>query len=65
MQHMDAIKLFTKNGKEMKTLTPAVRIYIREYIYIYIYIYIVMEKCAMQIMKSEKRQIMEGRELPK
>ena len=52
--HIDAIKLFAKNEKELETLIQAVRIYSQD-----IGIAFCIEKCAMRIMKNEKRQMME------
>ena len=46
---MDDIKLFTKNQKELETLIAKIK-----------EMEFGIEKCAMLIMKSEKRQIMEG-----
>ena len=57
--YMDDIKLFAKNEKELETLIQAVRIYSRD---------IGMEfgigKCAMFVMKSGKRHLTDGLELP-
>ena len=47
---MDDIKLFTKNGKELKTLIQAERIYSQE-----IGIKVSIEKCAIKIMKNKYR----------
>ena len=55
----DAFKVLTKNEKELETLIQAVRIYIQD-----IGIEFGIEKYAILIMKSGKRQIMEGIELP-
>ena len=56
---MDDIKLFAKNEKELETLIQAARIYnqdiVRE---------LGIEKCAMLVMKSGKRQFTDGMELP-
>ena len=49
--YLDDIKLFTKNEKESETLIQAVRIFSHK-------------KCAMLIIKSEKRHKTEGLELP-
>ena len=57
--YMDNIKLFAKNEKELKTLIHAVRIYSRE-----IGMEFGIEKCAMLVMKSGKRQLTDGMELP-
>ena len=56
---MDSIKLFAKNEKEFETLIQAVRIYNN-----YIGMEFGIEKCAMLIMKSRKRQMMKGVALP-
>ena len=57
--YMDDIKLFAKNEKELETLIHAVRIYSQD---------IGMEfgigKCAMLVMKSGKRHMTDGMELP-
>ena len=54
LMYMDDIKLFAKNEKELETLIKIIRIYIQE-----IGIGFGMEKCAIFIIKSGKRQIME------
>ena len=51
---MDGIKLFAKNENELETLIQAVRTYID-----YIGIELGIEKCAILIMKSGKRQMTE------
>ena len=56
---MEDIRLFAKKEKELETLIQAVRIY-RENIGKEFRI----EKCAMLIMKSGKRQMTEGIEQP-
>ena len=56
---MDDIKLFAKNEKELKTLIQALGIYSED-----IGMEFGIEKCAMLIMKSGKRQMTEGLELP-
>ena len=56
--YMDNIKLFPKNEKEKKTLILAVRICCED-----IGIEFKIEKCAMLIMRSRKRQVKEGIEL--
>ena len=56
---MDGIQLFDKKEKELETLTQAVRIYNYD-----IGMEFGIEKSAMQTMKSRKREIMEGIELP-
>ena len=53
--YKDGIKLFGKNEKELETQTQAVRIYSED-----IGIEFDIEKCALLIMKSGKRQIGEG-----
>ena len=57
--YMDGIKLFAKNEKELKTLIHAVRIYSQD-----IGIEFGIEKCAMLVMKSGKRHMTDGMELP-
>ena len=57
--YMDDIKLFTKNQKELETLIHAVRIYSQ-----YIGMEFSIEKCAMLVMKSGKRHLTDGIELP-
>ena len=56
---LDDIKLFTKNEKELETLTHAVRIYSQD-----IGIEFGIEKCAMLIMENGKRHMTKGIELP-
>ena len=56
---MDDIKLFAKNEKELETLIHTVRIYSQ-----YIGMEFGIEKCAMLVMKSGKRQLTDGMELP-
>ena len=56
---MDDIKTFVKNEKELETLIQVAGIYIDD-----IWMKFGIEKCAMLIMKSGKRQMMEGIELP-
>ena len=56
--YMDDIKLFAKNEKEFETLTQAVRTYSEN-----IGMEFSIEKCAMLIMKSGKRDRTEGIEL--
>ena len=55
---MDDIKLFAKNGKELETLIQTVRIYSED-----VGMDFGIEKCAMLIMKSRKRQMTKGIEL--
>ena len=57
--YMDGIKLFTKNQEEFETLIKAVRIFSDN-----IGIKCDIEKCAILIRKSRKRQMTEGIELP-
>ena len=59
LMYMDDIKLFAKNEKELKTLIHTVRIYSRG-----IGMEFGIEKCAMLVMKSGKRQLTDGIELP-
>ena len=56
---MDNIKLFTKNEKDLETLIHAVRIYSQD-----IGMEFGIEKCAMLEMKSGKRHLTDGMELP-
>ena len=57
--YMDDIKLFAKNKKELETLIHAVRIYSQD-----IGMESGKEKCAMLVMKSGKRHMTDGMELP-
>ena len=57
--YMDDIKLFAKNEKELETLIHAVRIYSQD-----IGMEFGIEKCAMLVMKSVKRHMTDGMELP-
>ena len=59
LMYMDDIKLFAKNEKEQETLIHPVRIYSRD-----IGMECGIEKCAMLVMKSGKRQLTDGMELP-
>ena len=59
-KNMNDIKLFGKNEKELETLIHAVRIYSHD-----IVMEFGMEKCAMLVMKSGKRHMTDGMELPK
>ena len=52
--YMDDIKLFAKDEKELETLIHAVRIYSQD-----IGMEFGIEKCAMLVMKSGKRQLRE------
>ena len=56
---MDDIKLFAKNEKELETLIHAVRIYSQD-----IRMEFGIEKCTMLVMKSGKRHMTDGMELP-
>ena len=56
---MDDIKLFAKNEKELENLIHAVRIYIQD-----IGMEFGIEKCAMLVIKSGKRHLTDGMELP-
>ena len=57
--YMDDINLFAKNEKELETLIRTIRIYSQD-----IGMEFGIEKWAMLIMRSRKRQKMEGIELP-
>ena len=59
LMYMDDIKLFAKNEKELETLIHAVRIYSQD-----IGMEFGIEKWAMHVMKSGKRHITDGIELP-
>ena len=59
LMYMDNIKLFIKNEKELETLIHAVRIYSQD-----IGMEFGIEKCAMLVMKSGKRHLTDGMELP-
>ena len=56
---MDDIKLFANNEKLLETLIQTVRIYSQD-----IGMEFGREKCAMLLMKSGKRHMTEGVELP-
>ena len=56
---MDGIKLFAKNEKELETLIHAVRIYSQD-----IGMEFGREKSTMLVMKSGKRHMTDGMELP-
>ena len=56
---VDAIKLLATNENLLETLIQAVRIYSQD-----IGMRFGIEKCAMLIVKSGKRQMTEGIELP-
>ena len=57
--YMDDMKLFAKNQKELDTLIHVVRIYSQD-----IGIEFGIENCAMLVMKSGKRHLTDGMELP-
>ena len=57
--YMADIKLFAKNEKELETLIHTVRIYSRD-----TGMEFGIEKCAMLVMKSGKRQLTDRMELP-
>ena len=56
---MDDIKLFAKNEKELESLIYAVRIYSQD-----IGMEFGIKKCAMLVIKSSKRHLTDGMELP-
>ena len=56
---MDDIKLFAKKEKDLETLIHVVRIYSQD-----IGMEFGIEKCAMLVMKSGKRRMTDGMELP-
>ena len=57
--YMDDIKLFAISEKELETLIHAVKIYSQD-----IGMEFGIEKCAMLVMKSDKRNLTDGLELP-
>ena len=59
LMYMDSIKLFAKSWKELEALILTVRIYSQD-----IGIGFGWEKCAMLVMKSEKRGMTEGIKVP-
>ena len=59
LMYMDDIKLFAKNEKELETLIHTIRIYSQD-----IGMEFGIEKCALLVMKSGKRRITDGVELP-
>ena len=59
LMYMDDIKLLAKNEKELETLIHTVRIYSWD-----IGMEFGIEKCAMLVMRSGKRQLTDGMELP-
>ena len=58
LMYMDDINLFAKNEKELETLLHAVRIYSQD-----TGMEFGIEKCAMLVMKSGKRHLIDGMEL--
>ena len=58
LMYMVDIKLFAKNERELKTLIHAVRIYSQD-----IGMEFGIEKFTLLIMKSKKRNIIQGKEL--
>ena len=59
LMYMDDIKLFANNEKKLETLIHTVRIYSQD-----IGMEFGIEKCAMLVMKSGKRHLTDGMELP-
>ena len=59
IMYMDDMKLFAKNEKELETLIHTVRMYSWD-----IGMEFGIEKCAMLVMKSGKRQLTDAMELP-
>ena len=57
--YMEDIKLFAKKEKEQETLIHTVRIYSQD-----IGMEFGIEKCAILVMKSGKRHLTDGMELP-
>ena len=57
--YMDDIKLFAKSEKELEILIHAVRIYSQD-----VQMEFGIEKCTMLVMKSGKRHLTDGMELP-
>ena len=57
--YMDDIKLYAKNEKELETLIHTVRIYSQD-----IGMEFGIEKCGLLVMKSGKRHLTKGMELP-
>ena len=57
--YVDDIKLFAKNENELETLIHTVRIYSQD-----IGMEFGIEKCALLVMKSGKRHLTDGIELP-
>ena len=59
LMYMDDIKLFAKKEKELETLIHTVRIYSQD-----MGMEFGIEKCAMLVMKSSKRHMTDGMEVP-
>ena len=59
LMYMDDVKLFAKNERKLETLIHAVRIYSQD-----IGMEFGLEKCAMLVMKTGKRHMTDGMELP-
>ena len=59
LMYMDDIKLLAKNEKELETLIHTIRIYSQD-----IGMEFGIEKCALLVMKSGKRHLTDGIELP-
>ena len=59
LMYMDDIKLFAKNEKELETIIHTVRIYRQD-----IGMGFGIKKCALLVMKSGKRHLTDGIELP-
>ena len=59
LMYMDDIKLLAKNEKELETLIHTLRIYSQD-----IGMEFGIEKCALLVMKSGKRHLTDGMELP-
>ena len=59
LMYMDDIKLFAKNEKQLETLIHAIKIYSQD-----IGMEFGIEKCALLVMKSGKRHMTDGMELP-
>ena len=59
LMYMDDIKLFKENEKEMENLIHTVRIYSQD-----IGMEFGIAKCAKLVMKSDKRHLTDGMELP-
>ena len=59
LMYMDDIKLFAKNEKELEILIHRIRIYSQD-----IGMEFGIEKCALLVMKSGKRHLTDGIELP-